>query len=322
MRSVAWAAAVIGALASAAAAEPKADKTRADKLFDDGRKYLATKEYALACTAFEQSQAADPAIGTQLNIALCYEQWGHVAAAYRAYVEAERVAAAKKDDRAKGAHKKVDELGPKVPRVTLALPPDADASASVSLDGTEVPHDQLGTAQLVEVGTHQVEGRVVGKPARVTPFEVAAGQALLVVVLVPKPDVVVVVAPPVLAPPPPPPPSRSPGKLYGGLALTGVGAVAIGVAAAVGLGARGDYGNAIASCPMLQCTTTAAFDATHDARSRANAMTFVAGGGIALAAVGVYLIATSRGQAAPETRAALAPLVGPGVVGLAFGGPL
>ncbi len=321
MRSVAWAAALVGALASAAAADPKADKARADKLFDDGRKYLATKEYALACTAFEQSQAADPAIGTQLNIALCYEQWGHVAAAYRAYVEADRVATAKKDDRAKGAHKKVDELGPKVPRVTLALPPDVDASASVSLDGAEVPRDKLGTEQLVEVGPHQVEGRVVGKPAQVTPFEVAAGQTLRVVVAVPKPEVVVVPPPPVRLPPPPPPP-RPHGRLYGGIALTGVGAIAVGVSALVGLGARSAYGDAIASCPLLQCTTTAAFDATHDARSRANQMTFVAGGGVALAAVGVYLIATSHGKPPEGTRTALAPLVGPGVVGLAVGGAL
>src|SRR5512143_4293143 len=86
-----------------------ADKARADKLFEDGRGYLQRKEYALACTAFEQSQEADPAIGTQLNIALCYEQWGKLTAAYQAYVEAEKQAKLKKDNRVKVAHKKVTE---------------------------------------------------------------------------------------------------------------------------------------------------------------------------------------------------------------------
>src|SRR5437762_1555797 len=83
------------------------EKVRADALFQDGRKYLASKEFALACTAFEQSQLADPGIGTQLNIALCYEEWGKVAAAYRAYLEALRLAKEAKDDRLNGAQMKV-----------------------------------------------------------------------------------------------------------------------------------------------------------------------------------------------------------------------
>ncbi len=105
MRAILACVAVAGLCASASA-----DKTRADQLFDDGRRYLAKHEFALACTAFEQSQQADPAIGTELNIALCYEQWGHVAAAYRAYVEAERLAKLRFDARAQGARKKIDEL--------------------------------------------------------------------------------------------------------------------------------------------------------------------------------------------------------------------
>src|SRR5438309_4348973 len=69
--------ALVACMAVAALGAPAhADKKRADALFEDGRRYLATHEYALACTAFEQSQEADPAIGTQLNIALCYENWG------------------------------------------------------------------------------------------------------------------------------------------------------------------------------------------------------------------------------------------------------
>src|SRR5947208_10483179 len=99
---------LMGLCAIAAAKTPQEQKIRADKLFDDGRKYLASKEFALACTAFEQSQEADPAIGTELNIALCYEEWGKVTAAYRAYLEAERLAKEKKDDREAGAHDKVE----------------------------------------------------------------------------------------------------------------------------------------------------------------------------------------------------------------------
>ena len=87
-------------LASSTIADADTEKERTDKLFEDGRKYLSAKEYALACTASEQSHVSDPAIGTQLNIALCYEAWVKTAVAYRAYVEAERLAKLKFDDRA------------------------------------------------------------------------------------------------------------------------------------------------------------------------------------------------------------------------------
>ena len=322
MRSIALAAVSIIAFAvTLAAADPKADKAekqRADKLFEDGRKYLATKEYALACTAFEQSQQADPAIGTQLNIALCYEQWGHVASAYRAYIEAERLAVQKKDDRAKGARKKIDALGPTVPRLTLVLPTDADPAASVVLDGQEIARDKLADELLVEIGDHRVEGRVPGMPPHAVTIKLAASQHLRFVIELPKPAVARVAPPP----PPPPPPARRSGRLYAGIALGGAGVIALGLSAHYALGARSDYASAIGDCPMLQCTTEAAYQATQDARSRASTMSFVAVGGVALAAAGVYLVVTSGGKRVADQHTAVGPLVGPGLVGLAIGGPL
>ena len=101
---------------------PSPEKVRADALFQDGRRYLASKEFALACTAFEQSQLADPGIGTQLNIALCYEEWGHIAASYRAYLEALRLAKEGKDDRQNGAQMKVDQLASMVPHLQVEIP--------------------------------------------------------------------------------------------------------------------------------------------------------------------------------------------------------
>jgi tetratricopeptide (TPR) repeat protein len=303
-------------------ADAKAEKARADKLFDDGRKYLTSKEYALACTAFEQSQAADPAIGTQLNIALCYEEWGHVAAAYRAYVEAARVATAKKDDRAKGAQKKVDELGPQVPHLTLVVPTDVPA-AIVLLDGQELPRDKLDD-QLVEIGEHKIEGRVPGQPPKLSTIELKAGQHQRILIDLRPSDALADQTRPRLPPPAPPAPPRDHAKLYGGIALAGVGAAMIGVSAVVGLSARTDYSNAIGMCPMLQCTTQTAYQATQDARNRASRMTYVGAGGVALAAAGVVLIVLSGGHAAAATepKTAVAPLVAPGVVGIAIGGRL
>jgi tetratricopeptide (TPR) repeat protein len=304
--------AILALLASVASAD-SANKKRADQLFADGRRYLQTKEYALACTAFEQSQQADPAIGTQLNIALCYEEWGHVVAALHAFEEAERLATAKKDNRAKEAHKKVEELGPKVPRLAVSVPASTDPSAMFLLDGKEIERAALTTELLLEVGDHAIEVRVPGSPPKTTKLALAIGEHKRLELDVPK----VVVAPPPLPPPPVEPP-RKKNRLYAAIGLGGGGVLALGTASIVALVARSDYANAISSCPNYTCTTKKAYDQTQTARSHADVATGVAIGGLALVGAGVYLFLTSRG----ERRVSAAPLLSPGAVGVAIGGPL
>ena len=109
----------------------------------DPRRVSTDARCTLACTAFEQSQEADPAIGTQLNIALCYETWGHFASAYRAYLEAEKLAKAKSDERAIHAHKKLDELQPKIPHLRIDVLEGAEPSAVFLLDGKEIDRKQF-----------------------------------------------------------------------------------------------------------------------------------------------------------------------------------
>ncbi len=306
-----WIAVVAGSTTFAAAETPK---ERADKLFDDGRKYLSAKEYALACTAFEQSQVSDPAIGTQLNIALCYEAWGKTAAAYRAYAEAERLAKLKFDDRARGARTKIDELGPKVPRIRLELPDNADPSLVILFDNKEIALESIADDLMIDPGKHKVEARVAGAPPKATEIDISNGERKVIPIDVP------VVAPIVVAPVTPP---RRAGRLYGGIALISVGVVAIGGASFIALGARQDYNDAVERCPQFLCQTRAAFDATQDARKRANYMTIVGIGGVVLAATGMVLVLTSRGKPVEQRQGvSLVPVLDGDQVGLAIGGPL
>lgn len=314
-----WVVAMLLALPSAAFA----DKPRADKLFEEGRRFLQRKEYQLACTAFEQSQEADPAIGTQLNIALCYEQWGKLANAYTVYVEVERVAKQKKDNRAKQARKKLDELEPKLGRLRVSIPASADPYSIYLFDGKETEREALVEEQLLDAGTHTIEVRVAGAAPKTTTVDLKGGErktiepelpVVPVIKVAPvetKPKVTMVVAGP-----------RNKGKLYGGIALTGAGLVTFGVASYVALVARSDYNDAIAMCPGNVCLLRGPYDATHDARSKANAMTFVGVGGIALVGVGVYLLLTSKGDPITVEKVSARPIVSPEVVGLAIGGPL
>jgi len=302
----------ICALGASSAADP-AGKARADKLFEDGRKYLATKEYALACTAFEQSQESDPAIGTQLNIALCYEEWGKTASAYRAYLEAVQLAKLKSDKRAKGAQDKADELAPKVPHVQLEVPDDADVGAVFLLDGKELDRARLADDLLVDPGTHVVEVRISGQPPKKTVIDLKAGERRRVAVEIPKP-----VAKPAEVRTSP----RNKRRLYGGIGLTVGGAITLGVAGFVALAARQDYNDAVAGCPALLCASRADYDATQSARSRATLMTFVGGGGLVLSGIGVYFMLTSAGHRTTEHAVTIAPTLTPTGAGLAIGGTL
>jgi tetratricopeptide (TPR) repeat protein len=315
MRFVAHVAAACIALFVAGVADADTPKERADKLFEDGRKYLSAKEYALACTAFEQSHASDPAIGTQLNIALCYEEWGKTASAYRAYVEAERLARIKFDDRAKGARKKLDELAPKVPRLRLELPSDADPSVVILFDAKQLALEKLSDDLLVDPGAHEVEARISGRTPKATKIEVGNGERKVITIDIPP-------APAVVIGPPPLPPRRT-GRLYGGIALISIGVISIGAASVLSLGARQDYNDAIEKCPQFVCTTKAAFTATQDARKRANMMTYVGVGGAVLATTGLVLVLTSRGKATEKAQpVSLVPVFDGDQVGLAIGGDL
>ncbi len=293
-------------------APPTPEKLRADKLFDDGRRYLASKEYALACTAFEQSQASDPAIGTLLNIALCYETWGKTTAAHRWYVEAARLAKEKTDDREKGAQAKVDELAPKVPHLTVVIPSDVDIAATFMLDGNEIEKAKLAEDQLVEPGKHVIIARVPGKPPKETIVDVKEGERKKVTIDVPRPEVKITITGG----------RRKKGKFYGGVTMLVGGSAAIGIAGYVSLVARQDYADAVASCQDHVCTSQGAFDATQDARKKANLMTFVGAGGAALVGVGLWFVLTSRTPKVTERKLVLSPSIGPASVGFAVGGAL
>jgi tetratricopeptide (TPR) repeat protein len=317
------------AVPSAAVAD-KASKARADKLFEDGRSYLQRKEYALACTAFEQSQQADPAIGTQLNIALCYEEWGKLSLAYKAYLAAERQAKEKKDNRDKVARKKIAEIEPKLARLRVSIPPSADPYSIFLFDEKEVSREDLVEEQLLDAGKHTVEVRVVGSPPKITTIALKGGERKSVTIELPEAKVTT-------------PPNggdnvtpgggtttqtyevrpRKKGKLFGGIGLMTGGAVAIGVASYVSLIARSDYNDAIANCPDNRCSNRADYDATQDARKRANMMSIVGGAGVAMLGVGIVLVLTSKGDPVKvEKVSRVQPIVTNDGFGLAIGGSL
>ena len=310
-RACALAVTVLCGLAAAAPAD------RADQLFKKGKKLLAEKRYAEACTAFEQSDRLDPGIGAKLNIARCYEEWGKLATAWRWYTEAERMATDARDERAPKIHALIVELEPKVPRLTLRLLDNAVTDhVVVKLDGVELPLAELGSARRVDPGPHQIETIVDGAPRSKT-IALERGNSADIPLDVPvqrkprpKPR-------PVVA-------GEDPGRTRRlvGLGVSGAGVAALGIAGIVTLRARSDYRHALsAHChgAIDMCDDVGQTD-THSARRRANIATGVAIAGLAAVGAGLYVYFTTPRRASDEHALYVAPSIDGAGAGVVLGG--
>lgn len=302
------------------------NKGRADELFKHAKKLLAEHNYAEACAKFEESYKLDPGIGGELNIGRCYEEWGRLAHAYRAYVEAQKTAKAQNDPRQAKIQELIAALDPQVPRLVLHIPAGVDpATVTVAIDGTPVPSSDLANPQLVDPGPKQIEYSIAGVTKdKTVPVERGATIDVTLEAHAPEQHVAHTAEPPAQhqqpAQPQPEPSEPHPGRTLriAGIAVGAVGVVGVAVGSYLALSARSNYRNALATdcMGMTDACDSAGLSATHDARSRANAATGVFIGGLALVAGGAIMYFIAPHAARSEHAFYLAPTG----TGIAFGG--
>ncbi len=266
----------VALVAGAAHAESKADR-----LFAKGKKLLAQKKYEEACKAFEQSDGLDTGIGTKLNIARCYEEWGKIASALHWYQDAEQMAKDKKDPRAEKIKGLEDALDPDVPRLTIKAPDNADLD-TLRLDGAAT---KINEPLPVDPGPHElVWTGVDGKPkTKLVPLE--KGGSSEVKVDLPKrskwkkkPGEEGKGTPEPEPPKEVEPEGDGSSQRIAGIAVAGAGLVAVGVATVLTVKARTKYNDALkADCngDRTMCDDTGLSE-TASARHRANVSTVVA----------------------------------------------
>jgi hypothetical protein len=168
MRSLATAIVVVITMAMPAAAEPSAaDAAAARTLFDEGRKLMKAGNYAEACPKLEESQRLDPAVGTQFNLADCYEHLGRTATAYALFKEVAAIArAAGKFERENSAKDRAATLEPKLARVRLAIAAKAPG-LEVKIDDAAIDRARWAEAFPIDPGAH----RLVASAPRHETFE-------------------------------------------------------------------------------------------------------------------------------------------------------
>ena len=303
------------------------DKEKADTLFKQGKKLMAEKKYSDACDAFEQSMKLDPGIGTELNIARCYEEWGKLGHAYKAYKAALKMAKDASDSRADKIEGLLNQLDPSVPRLTVHAPKDADTS-SLRIDGA--PVDDISEPIVLDPGPHKVEYAAAagGTKSKTIPIEKGGSYEANLVDLPAKTTEKVDHTPP---PPPPPPPRHvaetpDPGKGYrlAAYGLGGAGIAAIGVSTYMTLSAKSKYNDALKThCGgMTNACDSTGLTQTHDARHEANIATIVFSVGLAAVGGGValYLLQPHATKTEKDEALYLVPSVSPDGAGVVVGG--
>jgi hypothetical protein len=156
----------------------------ADRLFHEATQLEDAGNYAAACPRLEQSNALDPAIGTQFNLADCYEHTGYLAHAFTLFRSVEGIAkAAGKEQRELSARQRADALEARVPRLRLELAPGANVPGlQVRRDDTAIAPEDLHSRLPLDPGTHVVSASAPGHVSWSTSVQATSGTQVNVVI--------------------------------------------------------------------------------------------------------------------------------------------
>jgi hypothetical protein len=171
----------LGALADP---QQQAAERLADRLFQEATQLEDTGNYAAACPRLEQSNALDPAIGTQFNLADCYEHTGFLARAFMLFRSVEGIAkAAGKEQRELSARERADALEARVPRLRLELAPGANVPGlQVRRDDAAIAPEDLHSRLLLDPGMHVVSASAPGHVSWSTSVQATSGTQVSVVI--------------------------------------------------------------------------------------------------------------------------------------------
>ena len=278
----------------------------AEALYQDGRKLMKERHFAEACPKLAESHAIDPAGGTVLLLALCYEQIGKTASAWVKFNEAR--AAARRDgreDREERAEQHIAKLEPQLSRLTISVAAETATvdGLRISIDGAEVPKLAWARGLPADPGSHRIDASAPSKRPWSTVVELGANGARATVEvpmledLPPTESVEPAAGPtkPATAALGPQTPASDTGSSTGSSANTfawivgGLGVVTLAGGGYFGIRALDRDSDARDRCPNNTCTDPKGVELNEDARKDAMRANALVGAGLVLVGVGTYL---------------------------------
>ena len=290
-------------LAAPHGASKNPDAVRAQALTNEARHLMTTGDYGSACTKFASSQALDPAPGTAMDLASCYEKAGKLASAVEAFHRADAAAsAANQKGRATTARKRAAALQARLSYLTIRVPAASQvASLEVRCGGEAVDASQWGIPVARDGGGYDIEASAPGKNAWSTHVEVKPSKESQVVDVPALEDARPAAkadaepAPAAAVAETPKDDGDHPGQTQRllGLVVGGAGVVTIGVGGVVALMAKSQMSTAESERGL------AAHNDSLSAQNSGNLATVLAGAGAAVAVAGAVIWLTA--PSAPVT---------------------
>jgi len=167
----------------AAAEVTAAQRATAEALFQQAAELMDQKRYNEACEQFAASQELDPALGTTLYLADCYEQAGKTASAWALFQEAaDGARRVQQSDREQIANERAASLKNRLSKLELRVSPARRVPGlELRINDTVVPSASWNTAMPVDPGATRVEARAPGKKPWSVAVKVAEGPSSQVV---------------------------------------------------------------------------------------------------------------------------------------------
>lgn len=315
---------LIALAARPALADPSAeDKLAAQSLFDAALKAIADGKVGDGCAKLEASQRLDPALGTTLYLADCYERAGRIATAWVTFKDAAAAArAAGQGDREQRARARIATLEPRLFRVTIVAP--AIDGLVLKRNGVTLKTETLGVPIPLDPGKYVFEATAPGRAVYSVVFEVPAqaGEHEVRVPELTQGQPTTPGATPSAAPSAPPPaptlvdkpqPKPDSSQRVIGVVVGAAGLVTLGVSGLFAGLAVSKNKDAAAVCTGAQCATPDGETLSKSALAHADRATgfLIAGSVVTAAGLVIFITAPSNGQ--PTT--AIAPVVSPNLAG-------
>ena len=164
----------------AAAEITPAQRATAEALFQQAAELMEQKRFSEACAQFAASQELDPALGTSLYLADCYEQTGKTASAWALFQEAaDGARRAQQSDREQIANERAANLKGRLSKVELKVAAAGRIPGlELRINDTPVPTASWNTALPVDPGQTRVEARAAGKKPWSVAIKVAPGPSI------------------------------------------------------------------------------------------------------------------------------------------------
>jgi hypothetical protein len=303
-------------------AQDMSTQAQAEALFQEGVELMETGKFDSACPKLLSSHQLDPAPGTMLNLAHCYERSGKLASAWAAYASAATEGdKAGRRSWAEQARRKAAELEPKLNRLLISVESN-HPNLAVTRNGTPIPEPAWGVPLPVDDGAHLIKVDAPGHAPWNKTIEVH-GTATIMTVVVPALEPMTAEPPSSHQTPIRTEPTTNASTDAGtdsstlpvlGLAAAGVGVLATGAGVWFGLSARSkrdtafDDGRCVRRADSTVCTSEGTSD-LDAARSDAtvSTVTFGLGATLIVGGLATYFLSSSTG---PETAARRKPAVG------------